>query len=64
MAKKKQDPDANVLTPMTFKVPLWMEQKINDLIKRGMFKNKAELIRYAIDQFLEEEEKYGNSFDD
>jgi Arc/MetJ-type ribon-helix-helix transcriptional regulator len=57
MAPSNKKQGSEKLTPISFKVPILMDDKINELIQRGHFKNKAELIRHALDAFLESEEK-------
>ncbi|MHA2503885.1 MAG: ribbon-helix-helix domain-containing protein [Candidatus Kariarchaeaceae archaeon] len=45
------------LKPLTFKAPKFMIDKIDQMIESGLYKNKAELIRDAIQKMIEWEMK-------
>ncbi len=40
------------LAPITFKIPVAMLEIINEMVAKGMYKNKAEVIREAIDELI------------
>lgn len=40
------------LSPLTFRITPEMEKRINRLVEQKYFKNKAELIREAVENFL------------
>ena len=40
------------LSPITFKLPVGMEEKMEELVKKGIYANRAELIREAIQDLI------------
>lgn len=50
------------LSPLTFRITPEMERRINQLVEKKYFKNKAELIREAVENFLLNEKLIAESF--
>ncbi len=50
------------LSPLTFRITPEMEKRINQLVEKKYFKNKAELIREAVENFLLNEKLVSENF--
>jgi len=55
---KNTSDDSNKLSPITLKVAPDMHKKIRKIVERGDFKSRAEMIRQAVQNFIDDEERY------
>ncbi len=39
---------------ISFKVPLWLKEELDDLVRSGVFVSKSEILREALFRFLTE----------
>jgi len=46
--------ESKITKLLTIRIPVWMDEAIKDLVKRGVFKSKTEFIVKAIMKMLEE----------